>query len=296
MSKIYVCKVWKSIQNLTITQTVDVENAPVKLLLISPDEKFLACVAGKAGDIYVFDILTGVQLHRFVSKESYFSNEILKSTYKELSAITSDNKLIVNQDRDMVLIDMKDGKKAELRSCKVYSMNVMSLHPSEKYVAVGTKDTTWTSDGGSEKPWKVFDVQSGEAVTTASHYCLANDGGVQLVKLFGQDNMFAGVALWGNSVIILAYLGTVAKPLEFAVPYRTLYGHSDTILQLALKLDESVLISASEDNRILVWDLHKIVSEFNESHGSKPDPAKIQEKFEDDLKKVSNTLQFAVSV
>ncbi|KAK3095533.1 hypothetical protein FSP39_015737 [Pinctada imbricata] len=292
VSKIYVCKIGKSIHDLTPMQTLECDGSPVKAVLISPDEKFIVAVIAKEMNVAIFDIKTGLKIHEKKSEEKFFVQEVPKSLIKQVSMITKDNKLIVKSCKAILLVELDTGESAVVQPFDTYDLNVVSVHPAEKFVAVGSS-TTFTMSPGPEKQWKVWDTSTKQIVSKA-HEHLYNSCGVENLTLFGKDDLFVALTMHYNRPVFLAYLGTLSCPIPEAIPYRQLIGHSDNVLQLLLRSDHSLLITAAEDNRIIVWDVSKITTEFSTKYGQQPDQTKVLHDYETELKEESNTLHFAI--
>lgn len=235
-------------------------------LALSPDSQFLVVSSKKSLTVLRTDTLETCYTD---IEESFIGSS--KVPYFNLINITKSNALLY---RGRSFKEIKYAKGLNLVSGKNlfsithsenYAPTIITLHPSEKYFAVATGGTGFTN-GDTDKTWYVHSIDDGKQVTQCTTE-FATKYGVSCLKLFGSDKIFAVTApAYNDQKLLVLYCGTLENPIHTAVPCLSLRGHSMIILQILISSDESILYSASTDCTIRVWDLSRVVSEFQEKY------------------------------
>jgi WD40 repeat protein len=240
----------------------------VTYLIISPDSKYLVAFLDES--LSVFSLENFEKLHTVKSEsESFHSGS---TPYRSLVHILKNNRLIYQgfgykDNKKMYVVDLESGKNLyHVSHYKEYSSTVVSVHPSERVVAFGT-GSTGTVNGDCDKRWYIHQADDGKQVSECTTE-FSGKYGVTCLCLFGSDKIFAASALMYNerNDIKIFYAGTVDHPLTTVVPCQSLTGHSQEIVQLLFNKDENILYTASKDCTIRVWNVGRVVTEFNDKY------------------------------
>lgn len=261
----------------------------VTFLIISPDSKYLVAFLDKS--LSVFSLENFEKLHMVKSEsESFHSGS---TPYRSLVHILKNNRLIYQgfgykDNKKMYVLDLESGKNLyHVSHYKDYSSTVVSVHPSESVVAFGTGGTVIVN-GDCDKRWYIHQADDGKQVSECTTE-FSGKHGVTCLHLFGSDKIFAASALMFNEKndIKIFYAGTVDHPLTTVIPIHSLAGHSQEIVQLLVNKDENILYTASKDCTIRVWNVGRVVTEFNDKylHSDKQfDEAKTLEDYRTGMK------------
>lgn len=239
-------------------------------MIISPDDKFVVSTTQSKKHMIrnIWDTSTGkcLQTIKEDTKYSFFDDNIdLTRTDK----ITKDGKLLCLSftDTEMIkVIDLMSGDVLHtFQSCQ-YTSGIVSLHPSQLYVAIGTNRTVLIS-GDTSKHFHIWNVQTGRIASSSESE--NTNGPYWDLKLFGRDSIFIAAAKKNESFVSLSYCGSVGDPLESPVLVRRLSGHNQPIRQILITSDELKILTAAEDNTVKIWHLEKTIKDFHSAYTDK---------------------------
>ncbi|CAG2202121.1 unnamed protein product [Mytilus edulis] len=293
LTQINVCTIGQNITAMSVTRSVQLKVKP-EYLVISPDNQFLVVFSEKS--LLVLNMETLETLHTSVDEGFSFGSS--KLPFHALVHILTTNKMLYRglgyKDGKFInMLDLATGEKDySVQHWEHYTADIVSIHPSEKYFAVGLGSTSVTN-GDNDKRWYIHRIADGQQVSECTkEFCGCY--GVTCLKLFGTDQIFAVTALEFTTLneIYIFYAGTVDNPLLEVVPCQSLKGHSMEIMQVILSKDENTLYSASQDCTIRVWDVSRVVNEFSDTYlknGNQLDAATATEDFRKNMKTFSTT-------
>lgn len=278
---------------MSVTRSVQLKVKP-EYLVISPDNQFL--VVFSETSLLVLNMETLETLHTSVDEGFSFGSS--KLPFHALVHILTTNKMLFRglgytDGKFINMLDLATGEKDySIQHWEHYTADIVSIHPSEKYFAVGL-GSTGVTNGDNDKRWYIHRITDGQQVSECTkEFC--GRYGVTCLKLFGTDQIFAVTALEFTTLneIYIFYAGTVDNPLLEVVPCQSLKGHSMEIMQVILSKDENTLYSASQDCTIRVWDVSRVVNEFSDTYlknGNQLDAATAMEDFRKNMKTFSTT-------
>lgn len=276
---IHICEVKNSLNNVKNVHTLT-GYEDVVFLNITPDDKMLVGQFDKYKVIWSME--TGKELFKLDGKA-------LRAKPPFNTYITKDNIMLCagcqgepySMYKVVLAINLETGTLLyEVEHDKFYELNFLSVHSSEKFFATGTSGFG-VINGIKNKYWTIRDVVTGKEVSKCSSEVLAHPAsGVENLKMFGKDQLFVAVTLHGvrgmDCPVTLGYAGTVSQPFSDIYPFRHLKGHTDSVLSILISPGDIMMFSSGKDNLIKIWNLEKIIQEFDEEFSDGKDGIDIK--------------------
>jgi hypothetical protein len=187
-------------------------------------------------------------------------------------ALSDDGKLLaVGFEREGVaarVISSEGAIIAEVPMSERYVKVAFTAVSSELTIAAGTTCKTWSAKRGSSSAIVSLSRSSPIPAPKSDRLALLDTDVIEWLELPGGRSIWKHIYRnrWPSAFQISPDAGTIAcndgwgKEIQListsgGTPLSTLTGHSTTVSRLAFSRDSKRLISAGEDNRLILWDL-----------------------------------------
>lgn len=222
-------KMWNTQSGAEI-RTLSGHSSHVTSCAMSRDDKIIVSTSSDY-TLKIWDAQTGAELRTLIDHSSFVNS----------CAISPDSKFIVStsNDHSLKVWDVDTGEKLRTLLEHTYGVNCCTLSQDGQFLVSASNDTTI-------KIWNAHAITEGE--NTASSFADWQKNWIHTITLSPTGEFLVPLAP-GDTVLKVYKIDTKSM-------YGLCYGHTGWLQDCAFSPDASFVVSASDDQKLIVWNAH----------------------------------------